>query len=64
MGLSWVTSIVPADTPSIARGSFWLTEWLIRIRPASVDVGLLAMWPEVVDALVVAGVSQLAAYSV
>ena len=62
-GLPWVTKIVLADTASVARQSFLLTDWLIGIRPAAVDVGLLATWQQVVDALVVAGVRPLAAYS-
>ena len=40
-----------------------LTPWLIEIRPAAVDAGLLAKWQEVVDAMVVAGDSRLAPYS-
>ena len=62
-GLPWVTKIVLADTANVARRSFLSTEWLIEIRPAAVDVGLLAMWQQVVDALVVEGVTRLAAYS-
>ena len=62
-GLPWVTTIVLADTASIAGRSSLLTDWLIGIRPAAVDADLSTMWQQVVDALVVAGVTPLAAYS-
>ena len=62
-GLPWVTKVVLADTASVARRSYFLTDWLIGLRPAAVDVGLSATWQQVVDALVVEGVTRLAAYS-
>ena len=37
--------------------------WLIDMRSLVVDAGLLAKWQQVVDALVVKGVTQLAPYS-
>ena len=37
--------------------------WLIDMRSLVVDAGLLAKWQQVVDALVVEGVTQLAPYS-
>ena len=63
VGLPWVAKVVLADPIQIARGAFTLAAWLIETRSASVDVGLLANWQEVVDALVVAGDSRLAPYS-
>ena len=40
-----------------------LSTWLVESRPVAEDAGLSASWQEVVDALVVAGVKQLAPYS-
>lgn len=63
VGLPWVAAIVLADPGRVAGGSFLLSTWLIEIRAAAADVGLLPNWQRVVDALVVAGVSRLAPYS-
>lgn len=62
-GLPWVASLVLADPPRVAGRSFLVSSWLIEIRAAAVDAGLMAEWQRVVDALVVAGVSRLAPYS-
>ena len=62
-GLSWVATLVLVDPARIAGRTFLLTDWLIDTRSAAVDTGLLANWQEVVDALVVAGVTRLARYS-
>ena len=62
-GLSWVAKLVLVDPARIAGRTFLLTDWLIDTRSAAVDAGLLADWQEVVDALVVAGVTRLAPYS-
>ncbi len=62
-GLPWLATLVLADTARIARGTWFLPDWLIEMRSVAVDAGLLAKWQEVVDALVVAGVSKLAPYS-
>ncbi len=40
-----------------------IPSWLIDMRSLVVDAGLLAKWQQVVDALVVEGVTQLAPYS-
>ena len=62
-GLTWVATLVLADPASTAGRTFLLPDWLIETRSAAVDVGLSASWQEVVDALVVAGVTRLAPYS-
>ena len=62
-GLPWVTKLVCADPAHTARHSYMVTSWLIEIRSTAVDTDLLPSWQEVVDALVVAGVRQLAPYS-
>ena len=63
MGLPWVAKLVLSDPAAIARASFLLTGWLIERRADASDADLLAMWQEVVDALVVEGVTRLAPYS-
>ena len=62
-GLPWVATLVLADAARIAGRTFLLTDWLIERRAAADKAGLLAKWQEVVDALVVAGVTRLAPYS-
>ena len=63
VGLPWVAKVVLADPIPIARGTYTLAHWLIEMRSVAVDAGVLTSWQEVVDALVVAGDSQLAPYS-
>ena len=63
LGLPWVATLVLADPLPIANGAYTLATWLIETRSIAVDTGLLSRWQEVVDALVVAGASQLAPYS-
>ena len=63
MGLPWLARLVLADPTRTARHAWLIPNWLIEMRPAAVGAGLLAMWQEVVDALVVAGVQKLAPYS-
>ena len=63
VGLPWVASLVLADPGEVANRTFLLSSWLIEVRPAASDAGLLSDWQRVVDALVVAGVSRLAPYS-
>lgn len=62
-GLPWIATLALADPDQFARRISMLPDWLIEVRPAAVDVGLSAQWQQVVDALVVAGVRQLAPYS-
>lgn len=62
-GLPWVTKLVLGHPDRIARESWDLPDWLIEIRSIAVDVDLLNVWQEVVDALVVAGNRRLAPYS-
>ena len=62
-GLYWVATLVLADPARIAGRAFLVTDWLIDRRAAADEAGLLVKWQEVVDALVVAGVTRLAPYS-
>ena len=62
-GLPWVSMLVLAAPAHAADHSFVLRHWLIEIRSAAEDAGVLDGWQEVVDALVVAGVTELAPYS-
>jgi DNA-binding transcriptional ArsR family regulator len=63
VGVPWVASLVLADPGRVANRTFLLSSWLIEMRQAASDAGLLSDWQRVVDALVVAGVSRLAPYS-
>ena len=62
-GLPWVEALVLANPVHTAGHTFMLPTWLIEICSGAVDAGLLPSWQKVVDALVVAGVTQLAPYS-
>ena len=62
-GLPWVAMLVLADPSRIAGRTFLLPDWLIEMRSTAVDIGLSDSWQEVVDALVVAGITKLAPYS-
>ena len=62
-GLPWVASLVLPDPGRVANHNFLLSSWLIEVRQAAADLGLLSDWQRVVDALVVAGASRLAPYS-
>lgn len=62
-GLSWVSMLVSADPDHAAGHALAHSTWLIELHSAAEDAGLLASWRGVVDALVVAGVRQLAPYS-
>ena len=63
IGVPWVATLVLADPARIANRTFMLTTWLIEIRSAAAAVELSARWQQVVDALVVEGVTRLAPYS-
>lgn len=63
IGLPWIARLVLTDPARIAGRSFLLPTWLIDRHAAAEKAGRLASWQEVVDALVVAGVTQLAPYS-
>ena len=62
-GLPWVAKLVLADPARVASRGFLLSHWLVRMRSAAIGVGLFALWQQLVDALVVAGVTRLAPYS-
>ena len=57
VGLPWVARLVLADPGRVANRTYLLSSWLIEVRQAASDAGLLSLWQRVVDALVVAGVS-------
>ena len=63
IGLPWIATLVLADPVRVAGRSLMLSGWLIEVRSTAADVGLEAIWQQVVDALVVAGVQRLAPYS-
>ena len=62
-GLPWVTTLVLEDPARIAGYAYLPPTWLIEMRAAAVNAGLLTNWQKVVDALVVVGVTRLAPYS-
>lgn len=62
-GLPWMATLVLASPDNVARGSFSLAEWLVETRSAAVSAGLSSLWQQIVDALVVEGVTRLAPYS-
>ena len=64
VGLPWVAKLVMGNSNLIAKRSYLLPAWLIEIRSAAADTELLAIWQQIVDDLVVAGVARLAPYSV
>jgi hypothetical protein len=61
--LPWVATLVLPDPGAIAGRSPLLSIWLKEILSSAADVGMLAAWQELVDALVVAGDIRLAPYS-
>ena len=63
LGIPWIWQLVLANPSKVVNRSSILTTWLIEIRSAAGDANLLAQWQQVVDALVVEGVSRLAPYS-
>ena len=64
VGLPWMAKAVMASPDKVARGSYMVATWLIEMRfAAAASSDRSAMWQQVVDALVVEGVSQLAPYS-
>jgi hypothetical protein len=62
-GLGWVRALALSHAGDVAARSFTLQSWLIETRPAAEHAGTLGDWQELVDALVVAGASELAPYS-
>ena len=62
-GLPWVARLVLEDPACITDRTSMLPTWLIDVRSAAVGADLADRWQEVVDALVVEGVTQLAPYS-
>lgn len=62
LGLKWLTTIVVGDAERASRTNL-LPTWLIEMRPTAADTRFLPLWQELVDILVVQGVSKLAPYS-
>ena len=63
-GLSWITALCVQDGRVTANESTPCNDWLTSIRAAAEEHGTLPQWQALVDALVVAGNSRLAAYSI
>ena len=63
VGLAWVANLVLASPGNVAKGSYLVATWLIEARSAAESAGLSPQWQQVVDALVVEGVTRLAPYS-
>ena len=63
VGLPWVATLVLTSPGAIAKGSFRLADWLIETRSTAAGADLSARWQQIVDALVVEGVTRLAPYS-
>ena len=64
VGLPWVADLVLANPSRVAKRSWHVTRWLKETRSHVVNAHHGDMWQNVVDALVVAGNTQLAPYSV
>lgn len=63
LGLPWITTATIGDVDSVARGSYSLEEWLIQIQASITDASTRDAWQRLVDALVVAGATNLAPFS-
>ena len=63
VGLPWMTKLVLDSPGQVAKRSFLLPAWLIETRSAAESASLSDHWQQLVDALVVEGVTQLAHYS-
>lgn len=62
-GLPWVVSLVRAHVKTVVRRTFYLTSWLKEIREMVFEARALDSWQVLVDAMVVAGDSDLVSYS-
>jgi predicted DNA binding CopG/RHH family protein len=62
-GLRWVRTLALDHVEHVVARSFALNSWLIETRSAAEHAGTLSDWQELVDALVVAGATELAPYS-
>ena len=63
VGLPWVAKLVLASSGNVGKGSYLVATWLIETRSAADSAGLSSQWQQIVDALVVEGVTRLAPYS-
>ena len=63
VGLPWMAELVLARPRNIANRTYMLADWLVESRSSADAAGLLDIWQQIVDALVVEGDSHLAPYS-
>ena len=63
LALPWLEKLVLADPERVAQCAVALPDWLVDMRQTAAEAGLSTGWQAIVDALVVAGVRQLAPYS-
>ena len=63
-GLPWLADLVLTQPDKVAQRTYLLVDWLIEAQSVARDNGILDVWQQVVDALVVAGETRLAPYSV
>lgn len=63
-GLPWLADLVLAQPDKVAKRTYLLVDWLIETQSVARDHNILDLWQQVVDALVVAGETRLAPYSV
>ena len=63
LALPWMERLVLANPEGVAQRAAALPAWLVDIRRTAAEAGLSSNWQAIVDALVVAGVRQLAPYS-
>lgn len=63
LGMPWVARAVLADPAAVANRCYSLTDWLVKVRSSTQQIGLSSDWQRAVDALVVAGDTRLAPYS-
>ena len=62
IGLPWVATIASGDLEAMVSGSGALPGWLNDSRAAAVRTGRLETWQQLVDSLLVAGETRLAAF--
>lgn len=62
-GVAWVASLCIQDGKVSVVNSWFLNDWLKEVRLSAEDHETLIAWQNLVDALVVAGNSELAAFS-
>jgi hypothetical protein len=61
LGLPWMERLVLEDPRAIARGSWRLPDWLQGVQAHATSAPLAEQWHRIVDALIVAGDTRVAA---